>query len=81
MALGQAEPEQPPHHRGEVHPVVPGKPTRQLGVVQRRRAHPNLGQARQVLIGGVQDPQVGAEHIGDRPQRLDRVAAAADRIQ
>ncbi len=52
--------EQPLHHRGQVHPVEAGQPARQLGVVERGRPHADLGEARQVLVGGVQHPLVGA---------------------
>ena len=59
---------------------IPGQASGQLGVVQRRRPHADLGQTRQILIGGVQDPLVRAEHLGDGPQRGQRVTAVADRV-
>ncbi len=80
MALGQPETQQPLDHRRQVHPVEPGQPSGKLGVVQRRRLHADFGQARQVLIGAVQDPFVGVEHLGDRPQRRQRVGAVADGV-
>ena len=80
MTLGQAQAEQALHHRGEVHPVVARQPARQLGVKQRRRSHADFGQAGEVLVGGVQDPLVGAEHLGDRLQPRRRIALAADRV-
>ena len=80
MALGQPEPQQPLHHGRQVHPVESGQSPGELGVVQRGRTHADLGQTRQILIGGVQDPLVGAEHLGDGPQRGQRVDAVADRV-
>ncbi len=80
MAFGQAQTEQPLHHGREVHPVEPCQPSGQLSVVERRWPHADLGQTRQILVGGVQDPFVRVEHLGDGPQHRHRVTAVADRI-
>ena len=80
VPLGQSEAQQPLDHGRQVHPVEPGQAPGELGVVELRRPHADLGQARQVLIGGVQDPFVVAQHGGDRPQRGERVGAVADRV-
>ena len=80
VPLGQSETQEPFDHDRQVHPVEPGQSSGQLGVVELRRPHADLGQARQVLIGGVQDPFVVAEHVRDGPQRGQRVGAVADRV-
>ena len=80
MALGQPETQEPFGHGRQVHPVEAGQPAGELGVVQRGRPHADLGQAGQVLIGGVQDPFVSREHLGDGPQRGQRVRAMADGV-
>ena len=80
VSLHQPQTEQPLHHRGQVHPVEAGQPAGQLGVVQLRRRHADLGQTRQILVGGVQHPLVGGQYLGDRGQRRHRVAAVVDRV-
>ncbi len=80
VALGQPETQQPLDHGGQVHAFEPGQAARELGVIQRGRPHAHLRQTGQVLIGRVQDPFVGAQHLGHRPQRLQRVAAVAHRV-
>ena len=80
MAFGQSHAEQSLRHRRQVDPVETGQPPGQFGVVHRRRPHSDLGQARQVLVGGVQNPLVVAEHLGDGPQHCQGVAAVADRV-
>lgn len=80
VALGQPEAQQPLDHGRQVHPLEPGQPPGQLGVIQRRWPHAHLRQTGQVLIRGVQDPLVAAEHLGHRPQRPNRVGAVAHRV-
>ena len=66
--FGQAQAEQALHHGGEVHSLETGQPPGEFGVVQRRRAQTDFGQAGQILVGGVQNPFVIGEHLGDRPE-------------
>ncbi|CPR12406.1 hypothetical protein BN971_03705 [Mycobacterium bohemicum DSM 44277] len=80
VALDQSEPEEPFDHGRQVHPVESGQPPGELGVVERGWPHAHLREARQVLVGGVQDPFVVAQHLGDGPQRGQRVGAVADRV-
>ena len=80
VSLHQLQTQQPLHHRGQVDPVIAGQPACQFGVVQLRRLDADLGQAGQVLIGRVQHPLVGGQHLGDRGQRRHRVAAVVHRV-
>jgi len=80
VSFGQAQAEHALHHGGEVDPVEAGQPTGQFGVVESRRTQAHLGQARQVLIGGVQNPLVVGQHISQWCQDVDRTAAVVDRI-
>ena len=72
VALHQLQAEQSLHHRGEVDLVVAREPAGEFGVVELRRSHADLGQARQVLVGRVQHPLVGGQHLRDGSQRGDR---------
>ena len=80
VALLQTEPEQALHHRRQVHPVEAGQPAGQFGVVKLRRAHSDLGEARQVLVGGMQHPLVGGEHLGYGRQGGQGVSAVVDGV-
>ena len=80
MALGQAQPEESLHHGGEVDAVESGQPAREFGVVQGGRVQAHFGQAGQVLVGGVQDPFVSGQHVGQWRQDVDRAAAVVDRV-
>ena len=63
VALAQPDPEQPLGERPEADARVAREPPGELGVEQRVRVHAHLGEAGQVLGGGVQHPL-------DAPQRL-----------
>ena len=80
VAFGQPDTEQALRHRRQVDPVETGQPPCQLGVVQRRWPHADLGEARQILVGRVQNPLVLGQHVGDGPQHGLRVAAVAHRV-
>ncbi len=56
VLLGQAQPEHVLGHRSEADPGEAGDPAGQLGVEQSLRSHADLGQAGQVLGGGVHHP-------------------------
>ena len=80
MALRQLQAEELLHHRGEVDLVVAREAAGEFGVVERRRSHADLGQAGQVLVGRVQHPLVGGQHLRDRSQRGDRITAVVDGV-
>ncbi len=64
VSLGQAQPEQSLHHRRQIDPVETGQAAGQFGVVEGGRSQTHLGQAGQILVGGVQNPFVGSQHFG-----------------
>ena len=64
MALLEPDAEVLLDHRAERDPLVAEQPAGELGVEQPPRVQPDLGQARQVLVGRVQDP-LG---VGDAPR-------------
>ena len=80
VAFGQAQTQEPLHHGRQVDPFQTGQPPGQFGVIQRGRTHPHLGQARQILVGGVQDPLIRGQHLGHRPQHIQGAAAVVDRV-
>jgi len=56
------------HHRAEPDPLVAEQPAGELGVEEHARPEVELGQARQVLGGGVQHDLGVAERPGQLPQ-------------
>lgn len=80
VSLGQAEAQQPLHHRRKVDPVEAGQAAGQFGVVEGGRAQTHFGQARQILVRGVQNPFVGPEHFGQRSQHIEWAAAVVHRV-
>ena len=64
VPLFQAEAEHPLHQRTEADLGEPGQSTGELGVEQSAGLQPDLGQAGQVLGGGMQHP------LGSRQRRL-----------
>ncbi len=68
--------------RGQPHPGVAQQPAGELGVEQRHGAQADLGQAGEVLGGGVQDPLHALERLGERGEvgerdRVDQRGAGA----
>ena len=80
VSLHQLQAQQPLHHCRQVHPIKGCQPACQLGVIQLRRPHADLGQAGQILVRRVQHPLVGGQYVGDRRQRRQRVVAVADGV-
>ena len=66
VLLGQAQAEVVLDHRGEADPGQPEEPSRQLGVEELAGPQADLGQARQVLGGRVQDPLGRADRLVER---------------
>ena len=73
MALLQTHIELLLDHRAERDPLVAEQPAGQFGVEQPGRAQAELGQARQILGGGVQDPLGVVDGVGRaaRSRRAD----------
>ena len=55
-------------HRAEGDPLVAEQPAGQFGVEQPGRTQSELGQAGQILGGGVQDPLGVVDDVGERPK-------------
>ena len=66
VLLGQRQPEVVLDHGGEPDPRQPEQTPRELGVEELSRAQADLGQARQVLGRGVQDPLGAADRLVER---------------
>ena len=66
MILGKlkADAEMRLDHRAQSDPLEAEQPPGQFGVEEPLRAHADLGEARQVLGRGVQDPLVLGQHLG-----------------
>jgi hypothetical protein len=60
--------------------LIAGEPAGEFGVVERRRPHAQFGQARQILVGGVQHPFAGVEDVGDRRHHHRGVLAVVDGV-
>ena len=65
VLLGQLEAEVVLDHRAEPDAGQPGETPAELGVEERPRTQADLGQARKVLGGGVQDPLGVADGLAD----------------
>ena len=86
VALLEPQPEHPLDHRAEPDPLEPGQPAGQLGVEDPAGHEPHLGEAGEVLAGGVQDPLVVLEHGGQlgqvgAPDRVDEGRPGATATQ
>ena len=68
MALLQAEAEDVLDHGAEADPLEAGEAPGELGVEDRRRDHADLGEAGEVLAGGVQDPLAALQHLAEQRQ-------------
>ena len=55
-------------HRAEGDPLVAEQPAGQFGVEQPSRTQSELGEARQILGSGVQDPLGLVDDVGERPE-------------
>ncbi len=76
VPLAQFETEGAFDDGGQPHSIEAGQPSGQLGVVEHRRSQPQLVEAGQVLVGGVQHPLEIVDRRGERgerPGRRDRV--------
>jgi hypothetical protein len=82
VVLLQGVPEKLLGQRGQSDPLEAGQPTGQLGVEQPARAQAEVGEAGQVLAGGVQHPLgvgdggVEGTQVAKR-QRVDEHGAGA----
>ncbi len=65
---------------GEPDPGVVEQPAGQLGVEQSCRLHAELGEAEQVLAGGMDDPLRVRDCVGERSQRLVGYVAERQRV-
>ena len=65
MLLGQAEPEELLDDGGEADALQAREPGAELGVEEPAGPHADVGQARQVLGGGMQHPFGVGEHGTD----------------
>jgi hypothetical protein len=55
-------------HRAEGDPLVAEQPAGQFGVEEPSRTQSELGEARQILGSGVQDPLGLVDDVGERPK-------------
>ena len=69
VLLAQAVPEQRLHQRGQRHAGEAEQPAGELGVEERGRPQAQLGQAGQVLTGGVDDPLGAVDRLRQRRAR------------
>ncbi len=82
MSLLEREAQHLLDHDPKAHPLVTQEPAGKLGVEQRGGPQADLGQAGQVLVGGMQDPLGSTDGVLDAGQvghrdRVDEVGSGS----